>query len=643
MWFHNPFLREAIYKWKPDDDQKEIREQLNKSLQEVEIVGGKKSSSFTPVSPVGQLQLIFTRLQFSLRCFVDPTPFVNSLELDVSTQQDAQEFSKLFLTLIEEDLSHQKNPIVRNIVQTQYCGEYVYITRCQNCSTESKSPSKFYELGLNIKGHKDIYECLEEFFAPEVLEGSNQFFCNTCQSKQDVVRYVKLQKLPPYLNLQLLRFVFDRQKGRRKLNSFIKFPETLSLSKYFDNGVDVPEKAEYSLCAVLMHRGQSAHSGHYIAQIKDRITGDWFKFNDEFVEKIEGKNLKLGFEENLDDCILLDNNKSGTSSAEEKHLPKLIKGQHASNDAYMLVYKSANLDDRSLPSDDSFKWDIPEYLQTVLLEDNSQFEERVEIYNQMKNQSLAINKERQDEIKSTFDKLTQNDNINKSEWISRQWLNQWLSLDVSKTIPAIENSTALCAHNRLSIGVVDQMKLVNSGGADLIFSKYGGDIRLKDCLCLECVQNKAESIRRRHKINEDSKRITSLLKFSLPIAEKAYWVGKESLKVWKHLALRQCDLFETSFMIGKQRNNSGNSNSPQEASPETQVNGEIGNTNQNSSSENGDSDSENKPPSQSDQGSDQFVEKINFSFNEDILCPHCKFNVFLDIIFLLLVQGLNYF
>lgn len=78
---------------------------------------------------MGQLQLIFARLQFSARRYVDPTPFINSLQLDVSQQQDAQEFSKLFLTLLEEDLLTQKNPIVKNIVQTQYCGEYDYVTR----------------------------------------------------------------------------------------------------------------------------------------------------------------------------------------------------------------------------------------------------------------------------------------------------------------------------------------------------------------------------------------------------------------------------------------------------------------------------------------------------------------------------------
>lgn len=42
--------------------------------------------------------------------------------------QDAQEFSKLFMSLLEDTLSKQKNPDVRNIVQKQFCGEYAYVT-----------------------------------------------------------------------------------------------------------------------------------------------------------------------------------------------------------------------------------------------------------------------------------------------------------------------------------------------------------------------------------------------------------------------------------------------------------------------------------------------------------------------------------
>jgi len=50
---------------------------------------------------------------------------------------------------------------------------------------------------------------------------------------------------------------------------------------------------------VLIHRGISAYSGHYIAHVKDARTGDWYKFNDEEIEKMEGKKLQLGTEEDI--------------------------------------------------------------------------------------------------------------------------------------------------------------------------------------------------------------------------------------------------------------------------------------------------------------------------------------------------------
>lgn len=55
----------------------------------------------------------------------------------------------------------------------------------------------------------------------------------------------------------------------------------------------------YELSAVLIHRGISAYSGHYIAHVKDAHTGDWYKFNDEEIEKMEGKKLQLGIEEDI--------------------------------------------------------------------------------------------------------------------------------------------------------------------------------------------------------------------------------------------------------------------------------------------------------------------------------------------------------
>ena len=59
------------------------------------------------------------------------------------------------------------------------------------------------------------------------------FFSEGCDSKQDATRCVRLAELPPVLNLQLNRFIFDMQTGRKKkLNSFVQFPEVLNMSQY---------------------------------------------------------------------------------------------------------------------------------------------------------------------------------------------------------------------------------------------------------------------------------------------------------------------------------------------------------------------------------------------------------------------------
>ena len=59
------------------------------------------------------------------------------------------------------------------------------------------------------------------------------------------------------------------------------------------------QQCVYELSAVLIHRGVSAYSGHYIAHVKDARTSDWYKFNDEEIEKMEGKKLQLGIEEDI--------------------------------------------------------------------------------------------------------------------------------------------------------------------------------------------------------------------------------------------------------------------------------------------------------------------------------------------------------
>ena len=51
-----------------------------------------------------------------------------------------------------------------------------------------------------------------------MLEGDNQYNCDFCQTKKDALRFTELQKdeLPPFLTLQLMRFVYDAKTMNKK-------------------------------------------------------------------------------------------------------------------------------------------------------------------------------------------------------------------------------------------------------------------------------------------------------------------------------------------------------------------------------------------------------------------------------------------
>ena len=159
---------------------------------------------------------------------VDPNDFITKLGLDPQVQQDAQEFSKLFISLLESNLNSQINHVVKEMIQTQFCGNYAYVTTCCRCKRESKRPSSFYELDLTLQvcykkcvnvampksmlsfqGNKTLSDCMDGFLKEERLEGDNQYYCEDCRSKQDATRCVRLLNLPTVLNLQLNRFIFD--------------------------------------------------------------------------------------------------------------------------------------------------------------------------------------------------------------------------------------------------------------------------------------------------------------------------------------------------------------------------------------------------------------------------------------------------
>ena len=177
IWFHNLKFRKSLYDWEPGEDPEE---RDNESILEAEL--------YEPRSKAASLQALFAMMQFTKRKFVDPQDFICKLGLNPSIQQDAQEFSKLFISLLEDSLAHQKQDSVRTMIQKQFRGEYAYVTTCQKCMNGSIRPSHFYELDLPLAGNKTIGECLQDFSNQHKKTRAETNACAKCCSERDQTR-----------------------------------------------------------------------------------------------------------------------------------------------------------------------------------------------------------------------------------------------------------------------------------------------------------------------------------------------------------------------------------------------------------------------------------------------------------------------
>jgi hypothetical protein len=56
----------------------------------------------------------------------------------------------------------------------------------------------------------------QAYLEPEYLVGDNRYLCGSCGVKKDASRRIALSKLPPILNVHLMRYVFDAATGQKK-------------------------------------------------------------------------------------------------------------------------------------------------------------------------------------------------------------------------------------------------------------------------------------------------------------------------------------------------------------------------------------------------------------------------------------------
>lgn len=197
--------------------------------------------------------------------------------LDSFMQHDVQEFLRVLLDKLE---SKMKGTCLEGTIPSLFEGKMSSYIKCKNVEYNSTRYETFYDIQLNIKDKKHIYESFQDYIAAETLEGDNKYDAGV-HGLQEASKGVIFTSFPPVLHLHLMRFQYDPiTDSSIKYNDRFEFYEQINLDEYLAKEQDTP--AEYVLHAVLVHSGDN-HGGHYVVFINPKADGKWYKFDDDVV------------------------------------------------------------------------------------------------------------------------------------------------------------------------------------------------------------------------------------------------------------------------------------------------------------------------------------------------------------------------
>lgn len=230
--------------------------------------------------------------------------------MDIFMQHDVQELSRVLLDNIE---SKMKGTVVEGTIPALFEGKMESYIKCTHVNYVSSRVESYFDIQLNIKDKKDVYESFRDYVSVETMDGENKYDAGQ-HGLQEAKKGVIFLTFPPVLYLHLMRFQYDPLTDTNvKLNDRYAFPEQLKLDEFLKKPESTP--ADYTLLAVLVHSGDN-YGGHYVVYINPHGKGKWLKFDDDVVSTCSTKEA-------------IDNNFGGNDDT---------MGIRNCTNAYMLVY-----------------------------------------------------------------------------------------------------------------------------------------------------------------------------------------------------------------------------------------------------------------------------------------------------------------
>lgn len=266
------------------------------------------------------------KMMWSENCTIAPYGFVkaiqevaNNKEYSIFTgfdQNDVSEFLLFIIDCLHESLKREVdmkiNGSIKNnkdilatkcydMMKNMYKKEYseiinifygISVTQIKDYISDevlSASPEPFSIMSLSIPTKKEctIFDCLDYYTQNELLTEENQWFNDSTNEKQDANKNLTFWSLPNILIIELKRYT----NRNSKLNNLVTTPLIdVDFSKYV-SGYN-SEDYIYNLFGTGNHSGNTS-GGHYTANIKN-ANGNWYNFNDTFVNPISENNVISG-------------------------------------------------------------------------------------------------------------------------------------------------------------------------------------------------------------------------------------------------------------------------------------------------------------------------------------------------------------
>ncbi|MCH80546.1 ubiquitin carboxyl-terminal hydrolase 13-like [Trifolium medium] len=156
---------------------------------------------------------------------------------DSSLQHDAQEFKRVLFEKLDESM---KGTAEEGTIQRLFEGHYMNLIKCIKVDYTSTSKEPFYDLLLNIKECRNLYDSLDKYVEMEKIQG----YSTEQYGFQDIQMGRLFNSFPPVLQIQLQRFEYDHMKGTT-INDRYEFPLQLDLDR--DDGKYLSSEADRSV------------------------------------------------------------------------------------------------------------------------------------------------------------------------------------------------------------------------------------------------------------------------------------------------------------------------------------------------------------------------------------------------------------